>query len=188
MKTSRAIIDHRWCEARQLSSPNHDARPASESINLLVIHNISLPAGEFGTSYVQQFFCNELCCEQHESFKELENVKVSAHIFINRLGEAIQFVAFDQKAWHAGVSQYCGKANCNDYSIGIELEGSDTSAFTEAQYKVLIRLTQHLLSEYPAMHSNRIVGHCDIAPGRKTDPGPCFEWDRYLKAVSEGVT
>lgn len=153
-------------------------------VDLLVIHNISLPAGEFGGDYVEQLFTNCLDCTRHPSFDQLQGVEVSAHLFIDRGGEVTQFVAFDQRAWHAGVSSYCHRDNCNDFSIGIELEGSDDCPYTGRQYQVLAEVTSGLLEHYPSLRADRIVGHSDIAPGRKTDPGPAFDWQHYHRALT----
>lgn len=177
------IEQHRLIEALQVNSPNQSERPSTAIINLLVIHNISLPPGEFGTGYVRQLFCNELDCSIHPDFAGLTGLKVSSHLLIERNGGLIQFVAFDQKAWHAGISEFCGIKDCNDFSIGIELEGTDSETFTDEQYKSLKDSTRVLIKHYPGLHAGRIVGHSDIAPGRKTDPGPCFDWQRYLDAL-----
>ena len=166
--------------ARFIASPNHNARPDGTVIDLLVIHNISLPAGEFGGPYVEQLFTNQLDSSAHPSFAELEGLKVSAHLFIRRTGEVIQFVPFNQRAWHAGVSQYDGRLNCNDFSIGIELEGTDTEAFTDQQYAQLADATTAIIEAYPGITVERITGHSNIAPERKTDPGPAFDWKRFL--------
>ena len=158
-------------------SPNFNARPAGVEIDLLVIHNISLPPGRFGTPYVADLFLNQLDLSADPWFEEnLKGLTVSAHFLIDRLGHITQFVSCDARAWHAGVSQHDGREQCNDFSVGIELEGTDTLAYTEAQYSALATLTQCLRSRY---RLNAVRGHCDIAPGRKTDPGPVFDWARY---------
>lgn len=167
--------------ARHLPSPNQGPRPEGASISLLVIHNISLPPGEFGTGCVQDFFTNCLDPHRHPYFVSIAPLRVSSHLLIERGGEMTQFVAFHRRAWHAGESSFEGVANCNDYSIGIELEGTDELAYTDEQYRVLAAVSRVLMSVYPALNSRRIVGHCDIAPGRKTDPGAVFDWAR-LKA------
>lgn len=164
-------------------SPNQSSRPEGCAIDLLVIHNISLPPGKFETGFVDQFFCNTLDSEAHPFFKEIASLKVSAHLLIERSGKITQYVPFTEKAWHAGESSFGGRANCNEYSIGIELEGTDFEAFTDAQYRVLITVTALLQQEYPCLNLDRIVGHSDIAPGRKTDPGPFFDWPRYRAAI-----
>lgn len=162
---------------RRLKSPNFDARPAHAAIDLLVIHNISLPPDEFGGDGVVQLFTNTLDCSAHPYYAQLDGVKVSAHFFIRRDGSMMQFVSCLDRAWHAGVSQWQGRERCNDFSIGIELEGSDFVAFTDEQYAALKLLTKKIKQAYPIRAS---VGHSDIAPGRKTDPGPFFDWPRYL--------
>ncbi|MFT6550791.1 MAG: AmpD protein [Zhongshania marina] len=169
--------------ASKIPSPNFNQRPDPSEISLLVIHNISLPAGNFGGPYVQQLFTNCLDCSAHPSFADLQGLTVSAHLFIDRLGGITQFVSFNDRAWHAGVSQFDGRENCNDFSIGIELEGSDDCAYSEAQYRELLAVTESLQSYYPAITAARIVGHCDIAPGRKTDPGAAFDWTYYKNAL-----
>ncbi|GGZ26619.1 N-acetyl-anhydromuranmyl-L-alanine amidase [Shewanella chilikensis] len=149
----------------------------------MVIHNISLPAGCFGLPYIEQLFLGTLDTEADPSFAELKGLEVSAHFLIRRDGELRQYVSVDQRAWHAGVSNYAGRSGCNDFAVGIELEGTDDSGFTEAQYHKLITLSQSLRLAYPDITKERIVGHSDIAPGRKTDPGPGFDWQRYLQAL-----
>ncbi len=149
----------------------------------MVIHNISLPAGCFGLPYIEQLFLGTLDTEAEPSFAELKGLEVSAHFLIRRDGELRQYVSVDQRAWHAGVSNFAGRSGCNDFAVGIELEGTDDSGFTEAQYHKLITLSQSLRLAYPDITKERIVGHSDIAPGRKTDPGPGFDWQRYLQAL-----
>lgn len=161
--------------ARRLESPNRDARPAGEAVSLLVLHNISLPPGEFGGPGVEQLFSNRLDPAEHPYYAGIHGLRVSAHFFIRRDGELLQFVSCAQRAWHAGVSSWRGRERCNDYSIGVELEGTDETPFTEAQYAVLRRLLEALRAAYPNLD---VAGHSDIAPGRKTDPGPCFDWRR----------
>lgn len=165
--------------AQFIASPNCDERPADTEISLLVIHNISLPPNEFGGNGVIELFTNQINPQTHPYYQSLQELNVSAHFFIRRDGTTIQFVSCHDRAWHAGVSSWQGKDRCNDYSIGIELEGSDITPFTDAQYTTLIALTQCLCSRYPIKH---IVGHSDIAPDRKTDPGPYFDWKRYTTA------
>jgi AmpD protein len=165
---------------RRIVSPNCDARPSGTSIALLVIHNISLPPGEFGGEAIAQLFTNTLNTEAHPYYKQLKGLKVSAHFLIRRDGGIIQFVSCGKRAWHAGVSFWQGRAACNDFSIGIELEGSDEVPFDDPQYVSLVRLTRFLRRNYPIRD---IAGHSDIAPGRKTDPGSCFDWPRYLAAI-----
>jgi AmpD protein len=164
-------------------SPNYNQRPDLADISLLVIHNISLPAGQFGGTYVHQLFSNCLDCDAHPSFDDLRDLNVSAHVFIDRKGAVHQFVSFNDRAWHAGMSQFDGRDNCNDFSIGIELEGVDDISYTQAQYTELIAITESLQSYYPAIITASIVGHCEIAPGRKTDPGSAFDWASYKNAL-----
>lgn len=166
-----------WCAAAQrIDSPNQDARPADETPSLLVIHNISLPPGEFGGPGVEALFCNRLDPTAHPYFAEIAALRVSAHFFIRRDGALIQFVPCTQRAWHAGVSQWQGRERCNDFSLGIELEGTDDQPFMDAQYATLNALIVALRAAYPSLVDR--VGHSDLAPGRKTDPGPYFEWCR----------
>ena len=160
-------------------SPNADARPDGAVVDLLVIHNISLPPGQFGGGHIQDLFLNRLDPQAHPYFADIAALKVSAHVLIRRDGEAIQFVALDRRAWHAGQSDFCGRECCNDFSIGIELEGTDEMPFDDAQYAKLVDITLQVRSLFPLITDDRIVGHADIAPGRKTDPGPAFDWSRY---------
>ncbi|GGF88108.1 MULTISPECIES: 1,6-anhydro-N-acetylmuramyl-L-alanine amidase AmpD [Cysteiniphilum] len=169
-------------KAKIIKSPNFNARPDNIAIDLLVIHCISLPEGWYDNHYVESLFLNDLDCNLEPSFKDLINLKVSSHFYITRQGEIIQFVATEDRAWHAGVSIYKGKNNCNDFSIGIELQGTDKTAFTKAQYTNLIELTKALIKRYPTIKAN-IVGHSDIAPVRKTDPGREFNWEYFLSNV-----
>ncbi|MBL8511282.1 MAG: 1,6-anhydro-N-acetylmuramyl-L-alanine amidase AmpD [Betaproteobacteria bacterium] len=171
--------------ARYLPSPNCDARPEQETITLLVIHNISLPPGEFGGAGVIALFTNQLDTEAHPYYQTLQGLRVSAHFYVRRDGEVIQFVPCELRAWHAGVSSWRGRPKCNDYAIGIELEGTDHIAYTEAQYDALIALTQALFNHYGPLE---IAGHADIAPERKTDPGPAFDWARFRLAVDRENT
>lgn len=164
--------------ARQVPSPNCDARPADSPIDLAVIHAISLPPGEFGGSWIEDLFTNRLDPQAHPYFAEIHSLRVSAHVLIRRDGEVIQFVPFHRRAWHAGRSAYEGRANCNDYSIGIELEGCDERPYSAVQYRHLAAVLRAIAATHPAIAAPRIVGHCHIAPDRKTDPGPHFEWDR----------
>jgi AmpD protein len=165
--------------ARIIPSPNCNDRPDPDDISLLVIHNISLPPAQFGGGYIEHFFCNTLDCSVHPYFQEIESLQVSSHFLITREGELLQFVPLQQRAWHAGQSCFDGREHCNDFSLGIELEGTDTLAYTANQYRVLAVLTQRLLAAFPAINQQRIVGHSDIAPGRKTDPGPAFDWQHF---------
>ena len=173
-----------WLEGvRKVISPNYDQRPDDLEIDLLVIHSISLPPGEFGGDYIDQLFTNSLDPEQHPYFEEIASLRVSTHIMINREGLITQYVPFTQRAWHAGESDYEGCANCNDYSIGIELEGCDNKDFTQAQYVTLVNITGAITQFWPKISKQRITGHCHIAPNRKTDPGPSFNWDLYYSSI-----
>lgn len=167
--------------AIHMPSPNFDERPAGW-IELLVIHNISLPPDEFGGAAVQAFFTNQLDSTAHPYFQTIVDLKVSSHFFIRRDGQVMQFVSCLNRAWHAGVSAWQGRTRCNDFAIGIELEGCDSRPFTAEQYEILIALTKQLQHTYPL---RGIAGHNHIAPQRKTDPGPCFDWSRYLLGVQE---
>ena len=167
--------------ARFLASPNCDERPLRESITLLVVHNISLPPGRFSGNAVVDLFLNRLDRSAHSCFSQLAELRVSAHFLLRRRGELIQFVPCSKRAWHAGASRWKGRERCNDFSIGIELEGSDDVPFTDAQYRVLARLTQTLRAAYPI---SDIAGHADISPGRKTDPGPHFDWLRFRSMLA----
>lgn len=176
-----------WLEgAKHLPSDNHNARPNAE-ISLLVIHNISLPPGEFGTGMVEALFTNQLPADAHPYFAGIAHLKVSAHFFIKRNGAITQFVSCLDRAWHAGVSNFAGRENCNDFSLGIELEGEDDRAYSDAQYQSLNQLIAELVKHYPLITPERICGHSDIAPQRKTDPGPAFNWQR-LHAKYHGET
>jgi N-acetyl-anhydromuramoyl-L-alanine amidase len=168
--------------ARFVASPNCDTRPPGALIDTLVIHSISLPPGRFGGSGIEQLFCNTLNPDEDPYYREIKDLKVSAHVLIRRNGELVQFVPLHQRAWHAGQSYCEGRTGINDFSIGIELEGADNLPFEDAQYESLARLTRVIRQVYPAVTPERIYGHCDIAPGRKTDPGSLFDWKRYLDA------
>ncbi len=164
--------------ARQLPSPNCDDRPPGMQPELIVVHNISLPPGEFGGPYIDALFTNQLAADGHPFFAEIAGLRVSAHLLIRRDGEVVQYVPFHRRAWHAGKSCYAGRERCNDFSIGIEVEGTDDLPYTSTQYAVLARVVADLLMAYPTLDRDRIMGHVDIAPGRKTDPGPAFDWSR----------
>ena len=166
--------------ARATLSPNCDQRPAETSVDLLVIHNISLPAGSFGGPWIEALFLNRLPRHRHPDFASIADLRVSAHLLIRRDGGLVQFVPLEMRAWHAGVSRFEGRERCNDFSIGIELEGTDDQPYTDAQYQRLIETTRRIQALFPAITPARITGHCHIAPERKTDPGPAFDWDRYL--------
>jgi N-acetyl-anhydromuramoyl-L-alanine amidase len=170
--------------ALQISSPNQDERPEGAAVSLLVVHNISLPPGEFGGPAVVDLFLNRLDLDTHPYYQGLRGLEVSSHFFIRRNGELIQFVPCERRAWHAGASRWRGRERCNDFSVGVELEGSDYVAYTDAQYVELARLTRDLCARYPIQD---IAGHSDIAPGRKTDPGPCFDWTRYRSLIAAGL-
>jgi AmpD protein len=174
-----------WCQGIQhCPSANFNERPDAE-ISLLVIHNISLPPAQFKTGKVQALFQNRLDPAEHPYFASIADLRVSAHFLIERDGEVTQFVSCLERAWHAGVSCFEGRETCNDFSVGIELEGTDDQPFTDIQYAVLIDLTRQLQAAFPAITTQRICGHSDIAPGRKTDPGPFFEWPRFLAALQD---
>lgn len=173
------LISH--CEYK--NSPNWNERPDPNRIDLLVIHGISLPPGEFGGPFVHDLFMNMLDPTLHPYFQEIADHKVSSHLFIQRDGTLWQFVPFHKRAWHAGTSEFDGCPGCNDYSIGIELEGTDTLAYTLAQYDTLVEVSHAIMAAYPAISLDRIVGHCDIAPERKTDPGPAFDWNAYKQRL-----
>jgi AmpD protein len=165
---------------RRITSPNFDARPARTPVSLLVIHSISLPPDEFGGAGVRHLFTNTLDCSAHPYYAQLDGLRVSSHFLIGRDGSITQFVPCGSRAWHAGVSVWQGRERCNDFSIGIELEGCDSMPFESAQYAALSRLTRRLRRNYPIRD---IVGHADIAPGRKTDPGPTFDWGHYFSLL-----
>lgn len=160
-------------------SPNFNERPQNLSVNALIIHNISLPPAQFGGGFVEQFFLNCLDAQADPYFQHIKNLQVSSHCFIDRYGACTQFVPFDQRAWHAGQSQLDGVPDCNNYSIGIELEGTDTIPYTSAQYDSLVSISLELMRCFPDITLARIVGHNDIAPARKSDPGPSFDWLRF---------
>lgn len=171
-------------DARKNPSPNQNERPDSTDVDLLVIHNISLPPGQFGGDSIERFFTNTLDHTRHPFFKEIEGLEVSAHLLIRRDGEILQFVPLNQRAWHAGRSNFQGRENCNDFSIGIELEGTDIYPYTGQQYTALAKITRQIQQHYPKISRDRITGHSDIAPGRKTDPGPAFDWPRYFQMLA----
>ena len=176
-----ADADGRVDAARHIPSGNCDERPPDAAITLLVIHGISLPPGEFGGDGIERLFTNALDCAAHPYYRALAGVRVSAHFLIRRTGELLQFVPCAKRAWHAGDSAWRGRGACNDYSIGVELEGADDVPYADAQYRVLAELARALRAAYPIAD---IVGHCDIAPGRKTDPGPSFDWARLRGAIA----
>ena len=164
-----------WLEwAIRVASPNYGPRPASSPVDLVVVHSISLPPGEYGGTFVQQLFTNQLDWDAHPYFQQIRGAQVSAHFYIQRTGQLIQFVSTQQRAWHAGKSQWCGRDNCNDFSIGIELEGLEDHPFETIQYEVLRSLIWDIQREHPLVQD--VVGHSDVAPGRKRDPGDAFNW------------
>lgn len=195
---TQASIDHlrrtgrvsgvRWCP-----SPNFGQRPEDADISLLVVHNISLPPGQFGGDAIERFFCNCLDTSEHPYFETIGELRVSAHALIRRDGGVVQFVSLLERAWHAGRSCFDGKEECNDFSIGIELEGADDIPYTPEQYQRLAELSALIMRAWPKITGERITGHSDIAPGRKTDPGPAFDWDQYrhqlatLEATTRGT-
>ena len=177
-------IEQGWIRpALYVPSPNFNARPANLPVSLLVIHNISLPPGQFGTGQVQAFFSNCLDATAHPYFGSISHMKVSSHCLIERDGTLTQFVNCDERAWHAGQSCFQGVENCNDFALGIELEGTDELPYTPVQYDVLAALTRAFMKVYPAITRERILGHSDIAPGRKTDPGEAFDWNYYFQCI-----
>jgi len=177
------IQQHLLVEARQVPSPNYNERPEAMAPELIVIHCISLPPGQYGGPHIERFFQNGLGVDEHPYFKTIAGLQVSSHLLIRRDGEVVQFVPFDKRAWHAGQSRYEGRENCNDFSIGIELEGTDDSAYEAIQYDRLKQVIEILLQQYPGIKPEAIVGHSDIAPGRKTDPGPGFDWAALRKEL-----
>ena len=168
---------------KQVLSPFFDERPAGVAPDLIVLHGISLPPGDFGGPWVARLFTGNLPAEAHPEFRDRAGMRVSAHLLIRRDGEVVQFVSLKHRAWHAGKSSWQGRDACNDYSIGIECEGADDVPYEEAQYATLRRLLPMLLEAYPAITPDRVVGHSDVAPGRKTDPGPSFDWSRLPAAI-----
>ena len=184
MTDNKSQILDGWLQwSEQCPSPNFNFRPEDGEINLLIIHNISLPPGEFGGGYVQQFFQNKLDACVHPYFETIADLQVSAHLFIERDGKVTQFVPFTGRAWHAGNSCFADVVDCNNYSIGIELEGTDDIPYTDAQYRALEKVSRQLLLTYPKLTPERITGHSDVSPGRKTDPGPAFDWPRYRASL-----
>ncbi len=181
----RLTVERGWLrQARCVPSPNCGPRPPGCVPELLVLHNISLPPRCYGGDHIERLFTNCLNWNEHPYFESIRGMQVSAHLLIRRDGELVQYVPFGARAWHAGVSSWQGREACNDFSIGIELEGTDEQPYTDAQYEALVGLSRTLSSHYPAITADRIVGHCDIAPGRKTDPGGSFEWPRYRQALN----
>lgn len=178
-------IEQGWLkDCRQIPSQHFDDRPDPKDISLLVIHYISLPPEQFGGGYIDDFFQGKLNPCLHPYFEEIYQMRVSAHCLIDRCGVITQYVNFNDRAWHAGISSFEGRERCNDFSIGIELEGSNEQPFTDAQYEALQQLTKCIISAYPGITLKRIVGHSDISPGRKIDPGQYFDWTRYLSGIN----
>lgn len=184
--TAVLTMQEHWVEqARKVPSPNFGDRPNGTDIELVVIHNISLPPGEYGGPYIDDFFCNRLDSDAHPYFAEIAGMRVSSHFLIRRDGELVQYVACDKRAWHAGRSCWHEREECNDFSVGIELEGTDHEAYTDAQYAVLSDLVMLLRAEYPGIAGDALAGHADIAPGRKTDPGEAFDWARLQNSLAD---
>ena len=179
-------IEKGWLmEARRLPSPNRDARPPGQEPELVIVHGISLPPGEFGGPWIDDLFLNRLDPGAHPYFACLDGLRVSSHVLIRRDGELVQYVPFHERAWHAGASCHQGREACNDFSIGIELEGADEIPYTSAQYRELAALILLLRHRYPSLPADAVTGHSDVAPGRKTDPGPAFEWQRLAALLDE---
>lgn len=177
------VIEKGWLVGVETHKTSHfEPRAKDENISLLVVHNISLPPAKFGGTYITDFFLGKLDPSSDPYFEGIYNIRVSAHCLIQRDGQIIQYVSFNDKAWHAGISNFNGREKCNDFSIGIELEGTDDIPYTKQQYQQLAKLTKSLLAAYPSIKSN-IVGHCDIAPERKTDPGESFDWECYQELL-----
>lgn len=173
----------RIAQAEVRNSPNRDARPDGAEPSLIVVHGISLPPGEFGGDEIEALFANTLDWDAHPYFAEIRGLEVSSHLLIRRDGSVLQFVPFTDRAWHAGESCFRGRHRCNDYSIGIELEGDDDTPYEDCQYDVLQGLIRALCDAYPGLSPRSVAGHCDIAPGRKTDPGPAFDWLRLYDGL-----
>jgi AmpD protein len=184
---SDVIIDPTtgWLQGvRHVPSPNCDERPAGMALDLIVVHGISLPPGQFGNGWIDRFFCNELPADADPYFATICDLEVSAHVLIGRDGTLTQFVPFAKRAWHAGRSSFCGRSACNDFSVGLELEGTDDLPYTAAQYAALAAVIEALRRGYPSLREAEVVGHSDIAPGRKTDPGPGFDWDELRRRLA----
>jgi AmpD protein len=171
-------------DVRRVVSPNYDERPAGAALDLIVVHGISLPPGEFGHGWIDRLFCNDLPADAHPFFATICDSTVSAHVLIARDGTLTQYVPFGRRAWHAGTSEYCGRTSCNDFSVGIELEGTDDLEYSPEQYGMLAELIGALRRAYPSLASADVVGHSDIAPGRKTDPGPKFDWTELRRRLA----
>lgn len=174
LRETGLIPGARWCP-----SPNYGPRPEGAGISLLIVHNISLPPGQFGGDHIERFFCNRLDTSEHPYFETIAGLQVSAHALVRRDGSVVQFVDLRNRAWHAGRSSFAGRDECNDYSIGIELEGTDEIPYTEEQYAALAKIGRLIMAAWPEITTGRITGHSDVAPGRKTDPGPAFDWSHF---------
>ena len=175
----RLSVDGAWLiEARRVLSPNCDERPEGCDISLIIVHAISLPPGQYAGTWIDDFFTNRLDVAGHPYFEEIRDLRVSAHVLIRRNGELVQYVPFTRRAWHAGESRYQSREACNDFAIGIELEGQDDEAYEDIQYRRLAELVKLLRGRFPAIGEQDVVGHSDVAPGRKTDPGTAFDWQR----------
>ena len=183
MEKQLHIKDGWLVNERRVLSPHFDLRPDPQDISLLIIHYISLPPEQFGGGYIDDFFQGKLDPQAHPYFQEISPLRVSAHCLIERTGQITQYVNFADRAWHAGLSCFEGRDKCNDFAIGIELEGSNEQLFTDAQYLALQALTREIMRVYPNITKERIVGHCDVSPGRKIDPGQYFDWQRYLQNI-----
>lgn len=184
INTETALIE----PARQSPSPNCDARPAGARPELLLLHGISLPPGQYGGPEIEDLFLNQLDWDAHPYFREIRGLEVSAHLLIRRDGELVQFVPFSKRAWHAGDSCFRGCSGCNDFSIGIELEGQDESPYADVQYDVLVQVAAAVLKAYPGVGARQIAAHSDVAPGRKTDPGPAFDWLRLYDGLGVALS
>jgi AmpD protein len=180
VKTDDGLIE----PALQCPSPNQDERPDARQPELVIIHGISLPPGRFGGPYIEQLFTNKLDWDAHPYFSEIRGLEVSSHLLIRRDGRLVQFVPFHRRAWHAGDSLFRGLSRCNDFSIGIELEGEDETSYTDEQYDCLVGVLLALQEAYPALCARTIAGHCDVSPGRKSDPGPAFDWLRLYDGLA----
>jgi AmpD protein len=174
--------------ARQMASPNHDSRPAGVEADLIVVHGISMPPGEFGGPWIDRLFTNTLPAEAHPYFAEVGSLRVSSHLVVMRDGAVTQYVKFTDRAWHAGKSSFEGRDACNDFSVGVELEGTDTLPYEAAQYGALAKVVAALCAAYPRLSAERLAGHSDIAPGRKTDPGPAFDWQLARRLIAAEVS
>ena len=181
----RVTNQHRLQHAEQHASPYCDVRPDPEDVALLVIHGISLPPGEYGGDLITRLFTDHLPDDLPPRLQELRDLKVSSHLLISRTGEIQQFVPFHLRAWHAGESVWRGRPGCNDFAVGIELEGCDDEAYTDDQYKALVAASRALMIKYPRLGLDTVVGHSEIAPGRKTDPGGAFDWGRFLRGLGK---